>query len=245
LVLDPPDPDVIEILVRHLGMDAAYSLLDHLGRSDDRSIRAALLNQLVALGPRIGDVAVARLADAPWYLQRNILVLIGRLGSWPAGFSPLSYAVHRDPRIRREGIKLLLESATHPVEGIVLGLRDEDEGLVGLALRAAQESCPAEAISLLEGIAVDPRRSSELRVPALRILARTRTSVGLEVLLAQARYRRRWFRRRLPSKSPELLAALSGLASYWGDDPLVARVLSHARQHSDPEIRAAARPLGA
>jgi len=245
LALDPPDQDAIEILVRRLGIGAANSLLDHLGRTDDRSTRAALMKQLLAVGPRIGDVAVARLPDAPWYLQRNILVLIGRLGSWPEGFSPLSYAAHADPRIRREGIKLLLESPAHVAEGIMLALRDDDEGIIGLALRATLESCPPDAVALLEWIAMDTRRSAEIRVPTLRILARTRTPEALKVLLAQAQYRRRWFGRRLASKSPELLAAVAGLASYWRDHPMASEVLSHALQHSDPEVRAAANSAAA
>ncbi|MEA2722415.1 MAG: hypothetical protein QOH59_186 [Gemmatimonadales bacterium] len=240
LVQNPPDQEVIEILIRRLGMDAANSLLDHLGRTDDRSTRAALMKHLLALGPGIGEVAVARLRDAPWYLQRNILVLIGRLKSWPQAFSPLSYAAHADPRIRREGIKLLLESREHLIEGILLGLRDQDEGIVGLALRAALESCPADAIPLLEGIALDSRRPAETKVPALRILARTRSPVALAVLLALAQHRRRWFGRRLPSKSPELLAAVAGLAGYWADHPMANEVLSDARKHADPDIRAAA-----
>jgi hypothetical protein len=245
LVLDPPDPEAIDILVRRLGLEAANSLLDHLGRTDDRSARAVLMKQLLGLGPRIGEVAIARLPGAPWYLQRNILVLIGRLGSWPVGFSPLSYAAHADPRIRREGIKLLLESPAHVAEGILLGLRDEDEGIVGLALRATLESCPAEAIPLLGWIAMDTRRPAEIRVPTFRILARTRTPEALKILLAQAQHRRRWFGRRLGAKSPELLAAVAGLASYWSDHPLATEVLFHALQHSDPEMRAAAKSVGA
>lgn len=242
LAQDPPDQEAIDILVSHLGMDAANSLLDHLGRTDDRSARASLMKQLLALGPRIGEVAVDRLRNAPWYLQRNILVLIGRLGSWPQGFSPLSYAAHSDPRIRREGIKLLLESPAHQPEGVLLGLRDVDEGIVGVALRAALESCPPDAIPLLAAMALDARRPVEIKVPALRILARTRTPAALTVLLALAQHRRRWFRRRLASKSPELLVAIAGLAGYWNDDPTATEVLAYARQHSDPEIRAAARP---
>jgi hypothetical protein len=242
LAQNPPDQETIEILVSHLGMEAANSLLDHLGRTDDRSARASLMKQLLALGPRIGQLAVDRLRQAPWYLQRNILVLIGRLGSWPQGFSPLSYAAHADPRIRREGIKLLLESPAHQPEGVLLGLRDDDEGIVGVALRAALESCPPDAIPLLAGIAHDARRPTEIRVPALRILARTRSAAALSVLLALAQNRRWWFGRRLASKSPELLAAIAGLANYRGDDRVAAEVLAYARQHSDPDIRAAARP---
>jgi hypothetical protein len=240
LAVSPPDPDALAILVGRLGLQAVNSLLDHLGHTDDRSTRAALMKQLLALGPSAGEVAAARLPEAPWYLQRNILVLIGRLGSWPTGFSPLSYAAHADPRIRREGIKLLLESPSHVLEGVSLGLQDEDDGIVLLALSAALESCPAEAIPLVEQIAMDPRRPPELRVPTLRILARSRTPAALQVLLAQTRHRRRWFGRRLAPKSPELLAAVAGLASYWSTDPQANEVLAHALQHSDPEIRAAA-----
>ncbi len=245
LALASPDQTVIEILVGRLGVGAANSLLDHLGRTDDRSTRAAIMKQLLALGPRIGEVAVARLIDAPWYLQRNILVLIGRLGRWPEGFSPLSYAAHADPRIRREGIKLLLESRTHVAEGVSLGLRDEDDAIVGLALRAALESCPPDAIPLVERIAMDTRRPTEVRLATLRILARTRTPEALKVLLAHAQHRRFWFGRRLASKSPELLTVLAGLASYWKHDPTAAEVLASALQHSDPEIRAAARSAAA
>ncbi len=240
LAVSPPDPDALAILVGRLGLRAVNALLDHLGRTDDRSTRASLMKQLLALGPKAGEVAVARLSEAPWYLQRNILVLIGRLGSWPDGFSPLSYAAHADPRIRREGIKLLLESPGHAFEGVSLGLRDEDNGIVLLALSAALESCPAEAIPVVEQIATDPRRPVEARVATLRILSRSRTPAALRILLAHARHRRSWFGRRLAPKSPEMVAAVAGLASYWSTDPQASEVLAHAIRHSDPEIRSAA-----
>ena len=240
LAVSPPDPEAVAILVSRMGLEAVNSLLDHLGRTNDRSTRAALMKQLLALGTPMGEVAAARLPTAPWYLQRNILVLIGRLGSWPQGFSPLSYAAHSDPRLRREGIKLLLESPAYAKEGISLGLRDSDDGIVLLALSGALESCPAEVLPLVQQIAMDPRRPTEIRVATLRILARSRTPEALKVLLAHARNRRGWFGRRLAPKSPDLLAALAGLATYWRNDALAAEVLAHALQHSDAEIRAAA-----
>lgn len=245
LAVSPPDPDAVAILVGRLGLQAVNSLLDHLGRTDDRSTRASIMKQLLALGSRAGEVAAARLPGAPWYLQRNILLLIGRLGSWPQGFSPLSYAAHVDPRIRREGIKLLLESPSHAAEGVLLGLHDGDDGIVVLALSAALESCPAEAIPLVQQIALDQRRPVEMRVPTLRILARSCAPAALNVLLIYARLRRRWFGRRMATKSPELLVALAGLASNWKDDPRATDVLAHALQHPDPEIRAAANSTAA
>lgn len=240
LAASPLDQESVAILVERIGAEATNSLLDRLASANDRSTRAAVMKQLLALGPDIGRVAATRLPDAPWYLQRNILVLLGKLGSWPEGFSPATYAVHPDSRIRREAIKLLLESNGHQAEAVLLGLRDTDEGIVGLALAAALESCPPDAIPMVESIAADSGRASELRVSAVRILARTGAPQALRLLVGVALSRRLWFGRKLAPKSPELLATLAALAGHWRDDPLAAPVLAHALGHSDPEIRAAA-----
>jgi hypothetical protein len=236
----PIDQEVVTILVDRIGADAADSLLDRLASANDRSTRAAVMKQLLALGPGGGRLAAARLPDAPWFLQRNILVLLGKLGSWPEGFSPLTYAQHADPRIRREGIKLLLDSPEHHALAVFAGLGDSDVSIVGLALSAALERCPPEALPLVERIAADPRQSSELRVAAVRILARTRAPQALRVLVDLALKRRFWLRRRLAPKSPELLAAVAALASFWPHEPVAAAVLDRALHHSDPDVRAAA-----
>jgi hypothetical protein len=236
----PMDHDAVAILAKRIGVDAAHSLLDRLASAEDRSTRAAILKLLTTLGPSIGSLAVARLADAPWYVQRNILVLIGRLGQWPAAFTPMSYAGNPDARIRREAIKLLLESPGHTTDAVMLGLRDADDGIATMAATAALDSCPPAALPLLERVTVDPERSPDLRAITLRILARTRAPEAFRLLLALAMTRRLWFARGLAPKSPLLLSALSALASHWGEDPSAAEVLSLAQQHSDPEIRAAA-----
>jgi hypothetical protein len=215
-------------------------LLDRLASAEDRSTRATILKQLQALGPSAGSLAAARLPDVPWYVQRNILVLIGRLGQWPPGFSPMAYAVNPDARIRREAIKLLLESPAHTGEGILLGLRDADDGVAMLAATTALESCPPAALPLLERIAIDPERSPDLRALTIRMLARTGAPEALRLVLALAMSRRLWFAWRLSPKSPLLLSALSALSSHWRDHPSATEVLNLAQQHSDPEIRAAA-----
>lgn len=235
----PMDQDAVAILVERLGIAATNLLLDRLASADDRSTRAAIMKQLLALGPDIAPVAIERLPTAPWYLQRNILVLLGRLGSLPDGFSPASYSTHGDPRIRREAIKLLLETKAQQEEAIVMGLGDPDEGIVGMALAAALESCPPKAIPLVQRIAVDPKRQPELRALAVRIVTRGREPETLRVLLEIVNFRRRWFRPSLAPKSPDLLAALAGLAAHWSEDPVVKDVLAYARWHTDRQIRAA------
>jgi hypothetical protein len=236
----PMDHEAVAILVKRIGSGAANALLDRLETAEDRSTRATVLKQLLALGPAVGSLAVARLQDAPWFVQRNILVLIGRLGRWPEGFTPMCYTASPEARIRREAIKLLLDSPDHVTEGILLGLRDQDSGIATLAATAAYENCPAAALPLLGRITVDPERPSDLRAITLKILARTRAPEALRLLLAVVMSRRLWFARRIAPKSPLLLAALSALSNHWREDAAALEVLTVAKQHADPEIRAAA-----
>lgn len=240
LAMSPLDQEAVRILVDRIGAGAADSLLDRLASATDRSTRAAVMKQLLALGPGIGRTAVARLPDGPWYLQRNILVLLGRLGSWPEGFSPAAYVTSSDARVRREAVKLMLESQAHRREGVLLGLGDADESIVTLALTVAQDCCPPPVLPLLQRIATDPKRPSESRVLAIRVLARRGGTATPEVLRGLVMHPRRWLGRRLAPKSPELLAALTGLSSYWAQDQAAAEVLAQAREHSDPDIRNAA-----
>jgi hypothetical protein len=135
----------------------------------------------------------------------------------------------------------MLESSVHQRHGIALGLADPDEAILGLALAAALDSCPPEATAMAQRIAADLKRPSETRVQAVRLLGRSRTAESLRVLHELVLHRRRWLGRRLAPKSPELLAALSALATHWHDDPVVADVLRRASRHSDPDVRAAAR----
>ena len=102
------------------------------------------------------------------------------------------------------------------------------------------DSCPPPVLPLVQRIATDPKRPSESRVLAIRVLARSGGSATPEVLRGLIMHPRRWLGRRLAPKSPELLAALTGLSSYWAQDPAAAEVLAQAREHSDPDIRNAA-----
>jgi hypothetical protein len=81
----------------------------------------------------------------------------------------------------------------------------------------------------------------ELRALGLRVVGSARDSANLPWLMNFAVTRTRFLRReKLLPKSPEMLAALTGLASGWSDEPGVAGVLERAQRSKDLEIRAAA-----
>jgi hypothetical protein len=234
------DFSTIESLVARLGLLAVDPLLDVLEQATDRSARARALRLLVTLGPPVAPVAVARLKNAPWFVQRNLLALIRTLKVWPAGFSAVTYARHPEVRLRREAYKLLLEFPEHRASAITHGLDDDDAEIVTLVLRAAVDACPAEALRSVERFIGDRRRPAEMRAIAVRALGSAGGPQALARLLDLAGTRRHFFGWRIETKSPVVLAAVSALAQSWGGHPQVAGLLKEARDHDDPEIRLAA-----
>ena len=238
---DAPNHADIAVLARYLGAAAADPLLDALGHAVTRSNRATILKHILALGPACAAAAAARLPGAPWYFQRNILVLLGQWGTWPEGFTPLPYAAAGDVRVRREAIKLLITSGEHRTRAIVDALADRDDVIVTLALSAAVEDCPAEARPLVRQLARAGGRDAAVRAQAVRVLARAGGPEAVEILVTLARARRRWLRQPLAPRSPAMLAAIAGLAQHWPAEPRAAAVLHDALQHRDLDVRNAAR----
>jgi hypothetical protein len=235
------DFSTIESLVSRLGGLAVDPLLDVLEHAGNRSARARTLRLLVAIGPPAAPVAAARLKDAPWFVQRNLLALLRMLKVWPAGFSAVTYARHPELRLRREAYKLLLEFPEHRASAILHGLGDEHPEIVTLVLRAAVDSCPPDALRAIGRFLADWRRPPELRAIAVLALGRANGPHALAQLLDIAGTRRHFFGWRIEAKSPVVLAAVSVLARNWGGHPQVVGLLREARGHDDPEIRLAAK----
>ena len=231
----------IESLVSRLETLAVDPLLDLLEQAADRSVRARTLRLLAGIGPPVAPVAAARLTNAPWFVQRNLLALLRMLKVWPAGFSAVTYARHPDLRLRREAYKLLLEFAEHRTSAIMRGLGDESLEIVTLVLRAAVDDCPPDALRAVGRFMADWRKPAELRAIAVRALGRSNGPHALAQLLELAGTRRHFFGWRIEAKSPVVLAAVSVLASNWGGHPQVVGLLREAREHDDPDIRLAAR----
>jgi HEAT repeat protein len=239
LKAQPTDFALVERFAMRMADSAADPLLDALASADDRSARWNLIRILTALGRSVAPAIAARLPDAPWFVQRNLLVLLGRLGNWPDEFSPSQYTSHREARVRREAYRLMVETASTRDAAIREGLADPDPTIVAMMLRAAATGCPAGAIPLIERVLREPAWSLEVRLLAIRVIGSANTPTAGEHLLSLVRRPRRWWwGSRLAPKSPVLLAALKALADGWASDPKVVPVLTQAARHRDPEIRA-------
>ena len=239
------DFDLVDRLSRRLGAAAAEPLLDAYAAAEQRGVRRKLHDRVATIGAGIGPRVVARLTGTPWYVQRNMLTLLGSMPAWPAGFDPQGWAVHEDARVRREAFRLLFKMEDRRAAALMEAMGDADEGIERMALAAATEGCPPALGTTLERIATDGDRDPDLRALAIRALATLRRDESLPILLEVAVVKGGFLRRaRLQPKSPDMLAALAALAQYWPDDKGAAAAIALAAAAEDGQVRNAVRRKG-
>jgi hypothetical protein len=240
----PIDFEVLHRLVSRVGFPAAGALLDALETEDERGARWKLFEMLTQLGPKVGDAVVARLPKAQWFMQRNLLLLMGRLPDWPADFSPEPYARNPDARVRREAYALLLNDEKVRDKAVAQAAADEDERIVRAALNvAAERGCPRDLVPVLTQRLTARTLDGMLGVLAVKVLTPIRLSNVLDCLVEATLAPKRRFRwgRKLAPKTPVTVAAIAVLATTWANEPGAQKVLSLAKRDSDPEIQAALR----
>jgi len=239
---EPPDFATLDRVLPRLPVDGFEPLLDVLGTSESRTTRRGLLDRLARAPRELGPAIASRLArEIPWYVTRNLLLILDGLPELPDGFRAAAFIAHEDARVRREALKVSLKVPADRETALLGALRDADPRMVRVALTSALEDCPASALPLITQIVQDSAVASELRVLAIKVLGRVRTTVALTSLLELVDGGTTWLGRpRLASRSLELLAALMALAAGWRNDVKASALLTLAAASNDPDIRNAA-----
>jgi hypothetical protein len=237
----PVDLDALDRLIPDAGLEAAPALLDALAESRDRRVRLRLLEFLARYGGETAPLVQERLEGMPWYVQRNLLALLGKMPQPPENFSAEALLRHRDPRVRHEAIALALSDPVLRDRGLAVALESDYDPTVALALGALSDGTPPEYVPRIIGWVVDPALDPELRALAVTALAPVKDPVVLRLLRRLVLGRGITGLGRLAPRTPPMLAALRGLAAHWNTHPKVAALLETARQSRDADIREAAR----
>ena len=239
--VEPPDFATLDRVLPRLAVDGFMPLLDVLGASESRTTRRGLLDRLTRAPKELGPLIATRLAgQIPWYVTRNLLLILDGLPALPSGFSTAAFIAHADARVRREALKVSLKVPAERERVLIGALRDDDPRMVRVALTAALDDCPPSALPLITQIVLDQTAASELRVLAIKVLSRVRNVAALNALLQLVNGGTNWLgRARLPARSLELLAALMALAASWRNDARAAAVLALAAASKDPDVRSA------
>ena len=241
---EPPDFATLDRVLPRLPVDGFEPLLDVLGASESRTTRRGLLDRLTHAPRELGPLIAARLArEIPWYVTRNLLLILDGLPALPDGFRAAAFIAHEDARVRREALKVSLKVPADREAAMLGALRDADPRMVRVALTAALENCPPSAIAPITQLAHDPAVASELRVLAIKVLGRVKNVAALTALLEIVDGGKNWLGRpRLAARSLEMLAALMALAAGWRNEGRASALLALAAASTDPDIRSAASP---
>jgi hypothetical protein len=239
---EPVDFDTVDVLIRAMGIAAAKPLLEEVAESRTRATRRGALERLARLGADIAPLVEARLKDKRWFVIRNMLALLREAGCIVQPHVVQRFVGHTDARVRREAVHLLMHNPRARDEALVTGLRDTDKHVLRAALQNARERLPETAVPTLAQRVTDVDFPPEFRVVALQLLGRSNSTLALDALLHYAQAGTNLLGKpRLANKSPELLAALGGLARTWSHERRARALIDVAANSRDEQIVAAIR----
>jgi HEAT repeat protein len=239
------EAEAAESILRALGKAGVVPVINTLCVERGLGARRRLVNVLVSIGEPSVPWAVKMLDDQRWFVVRNMVTVLGGVGSPEAQKALVRLSRDPDPRIRKEVARALGRGPVEEAEETLLALlEDRDQGVRLMAVKA---SAGHASRRVLDGVwrayRKTPIRSAhwELKVVALHTLGR----MGLgeaERLLLRVLCRRGWFFRdrwlRVRCAAARALGQIGGAVS--------GRVLARFRERGKPELRvAAARALAA
>ncbi|MFN0097176.1 MAG: hypothetical protein ACKVS7_00770 [Gemmatimonadaceae bacterium] len=238
LTTDPFPAAALQKIVPKMGVGAVEPLLDAMDESTDDRANERYLELLTAVGPEAGPVILDRLPGLRWSLVRPLLALLGKNPEWNCGYDAAQWLTHPDASVRREALRQQLRTPETRELAIVRALADADEATLRLGLGAAMTNCPRDAATMLRVRADDLTINEDLRALGVRALASYRAPDTAAWLAQQVVKTSKLLKRpTLANKSPVVLAALEGLATYWRNDKQAKEAIALASASSDQEIR--------
>jgi hypothetical protein len=172
-----------------------------------------------------------------WFVTRNMLHVL-REAECPVNNIALpSFQTHNDARVRREAMQLLFRDPISRDRAIMSGVKDGDPYMIRAALKEARTGLPDVAVPVLAKRIMEKDFPPEFRVPAINMLGRSKSVLALEALLRfVAGGTTLLGKPKLAAKTPEMLAALRGLARTWPHERRAKPLLDLAASAQDPAI---------
>jgi len=170
----------ISRIYRSIGARSVLHLLQIMEESKDRWVRKSACDTLSSLGASAIPLLLKRLKeDAPWFVHRNIIMILGDIGKTEVAEEIKGFLHHRHPRVREEVLhslyKLLgAEAEQYLVKGMddpELSVKKKAISLLG-TLKTSSPQIASKLIRLVERKGKDvPEEDESLQIHACATLA--------------------------------------------------------------------------
>jgi len=225
-----------EYILRCLGKGGVVPLINALITEGSRLGRRRLVDVLVAMGDVVVPWAVRMLDDQRWFVVRNMVTVLGGIGSAESQRALVRLAGDNDPRIRKEVARAFGRVRGTTAEEQLLRLLGDPEPAV--RLMAISSAAPHGSERLFQALCDILRKTRvgsrdwNLKAVAIRALGRTGRPEAAEVLGGILHRRTFWKRERWRALRRAALQALGDLGGERARE-----LLGGFREHRDIELR--------
>ena len=192
------DTDALLAYLSALTPEAIVPLTGLLGSASSLKARKVVCEVLVELGKNDVDLLASRLRGGQWFVIRNLIYVLGRIGGPKVvqHLAPLSR--HPEQRVRKEVVKTLDGMARDEVIEVLLGILNDQESAVRLAaLRALARRKSPQVVAPLAALITDRNFVAKDLNEKLEIFVTLASSGQAEAIVLLKKYVRRtsWWKR--------------------------------------------------
>ena len=147
----------IEIYLDALGLEALVPITGMLGHLVSREARLTVCDFLAKRGKDYINIIAGGLYDERWYVVRNTVLILGRIGGQGVIPHLTGVARHADQRVRHEVILALRANASdRAIEVMFEFLRDPEPDLRRIALNNLKKAGGARSFEIVKDIVHSP-----------------------------------------------------------------------------------------
>lgn len=196
--------------LRAVGREGADEFSAVLAEEGDRRVRARLCQVLATVGPSVVPALLPRLTESRWYVVRNVVGILGKIGDESTFLSVVNVLDHPHPRVRLEAVRALgVIGGRMAVTPLIRCLDDPDPTVRGAAVRALGALQDEEAVAALHGLVTRPGLGAPddlaIRHEAINALAAIGTPEARRAL-SELASRRVWFWNRVEKRIRDMAA---------------------------------------
>ncbi len=212
-------------------------LINLLGNLKDSKTRRVLCDTLAQIGKNVGEMFVPFIDDGRWYVVRNIVYILGRIGEEQSLPHIEKIMSHVEPRVRREAAQAFgLIGGPKAVGLLIKSLKDEDARVRAMAALNLGKVGKRDGLGPLLGVVQSKEFSKKepMEIKAFFDAIGMTGSNDSIPLLQQLLERKSWFSR---GKTDDVLRMGAATALGMIGTPEALGVLKAGRDSKDESIR--------